>query len=86
MFSSLNAGYLVLTLLDNYGLLLKRTEAKRNALDLSLSELNYMFKEYKERKRVFKQLQAEESSLLSVIGLAKDDHRRRSLDYNSIKN
>jgi hypothetical protein len=86
MFSSLNAGYLVLTLLDNYGLLLKRTETKRNALDLSLSELNYMFKEYKERKRVFKQLQAEESSLLSVIGLAKDDHRRRSLDYNSIKN
>lgn len=45
-----------------------------------------MFKEYKERKAVFKQLQAEESSLLSIIGLAKDDHRRRSLEYNSIKN
>jgi hypothetical protein len=45
-----------------------------------------MFKEYKERKAVFKQLQTEESSLLAIIGLAKDDHRRRSLEYNSIKN
>ena len=45
--------------MNTYGQLLKKVENKRSALELSLSELNYMFKEYKERKAVFKQLQAE---------------------------